>query len=269
MLKDIVVVRGGGDIATAIAHKLHRSGFKVLILETALPLAIRRTVAFAQAIFDGEMMVEEIKAKRADGLHEVLEIWNENCIPIMVDDEASITKEFPVDTLIDATLAKKNIGTNRDMASITIAVGPGFEAESDVDLVIESNRGHHLGRLIFKGRAEENTGIPGLIHGFGIERVIKAPSSGKITNVCNIGDTVKKGDVIASIEGQPVEATIDGVLRGLIMDGMYVKKALKIADIDPRCKKDHCYTISDKARAIAGGVLEGILYMRKKKNIHT
>ncbi|SDL10646.1 selenium-dependent molybdenum cofactor biosynthesis protein YqeB [Natronincola ferrireducens] len=267
MLKNIAVIRSGGDIGTAIAHKLLRCGFKVLILEKASPLAIRRTVSFSEAIFDGETEVEGIKAVKVHEIDGIIGAWADNNVPIMVDETGSIIKEIPVDIVVDAILAKKNLGTYRGMAPITIGVGPGFQAGIDVDVVIETNRGHDLGRLIFQGSAEADTGIPGVIMGFGKERVIKAPCDGKIKIIKDIGETVCKEEVIAYIDKTPIKATIDGVVRGMIKEFTSIKTGLKIADIDPRGKLDHCYTMSDKARAIAGGVLEAILHIKHKKNI--
>jgi xanthine dehydrogenase accessory factor len=264
MINDIVIIRGGGDLATGIAHKIYRSGFKILMLEIEKPLVIRRTVAFAQAIYDGQTIVEDVKAVKVESVNEVYRAWEENSIPVMVDPQCKVLNQIKADVLVDAIIAKKNIGTNRDMAPITIGVGPGFNASVDVDVVIETKRGHDLGRLIFKGYAQENTGIPGEIMGYSIERVLKSPASGKIKNILQIGDMVKKGDVISYIEDTPLTATIDGVLRGLIADGLNVSEGLKIGDIDPRGIKEYCFTISDKARTIGGGVLEAILYMKSR-----
>lgn len=267
MRKNIVVIRSGGDIGTAIAHKLHRCGFKVLILETNHPLVIRRTVAFAQAIFNGEVEVEGVKAVKVEGLYGIIGAWEDNNIPIIIDKDCNIFREIPIDIIIDAIMAKRNLGTSIDMAPITVAVGPGFEAGVDVDVVIETNRGHHLGKLIFTGFAEADTGVPGNIMGYSNERVIKAPSTGRIKALCDIGEIVEKEQVIAYIEDEPIQATIDGVIRGMIHENILVTKGLKIADIDPRGCVEYCYTMSDKARAIAGGVVEAIFHMKKKKNI--
>lgn len=264
MLNDIVVLRGGGDLATGIAHKLHRSGFRVLILEIEKPLVIRRTVSFAQAVFNGESEVEGVKAVKVSESKDAYNAWEDGNVPIIIDPECGILKDIKVNVLVDAIIAKKNIGTNINMAPITIAAGPGFNAGKDVHVVIETQRGHNLGRLIFEGCAEPDTGIPGIIKGFGKERVIKSPGYGVIKNLREIGDAVECGQSISYIGDIPITATIDGVLRGLIMDGMVVHEGLKIGDIDPRGIKEYCYTISDKARTIAGGVLEAILYMKNR-----
>ena len=267
-MKDIVVVRGGGDIATGIIQKLYRSGFKVIVLETESPTVIRRTVSFAQAIFDGITVVEDIKAVKARDIDDIYSIWNKGDIPIIIDEECNILKEIKANVVVDAIIAKKNLGTHKDMAPITIGVGPGFKGGHDVDVAIESNRGHDLGRLIFSGYPEEDTGIPGDIGGYSKERLIKSPGDGIIKNISNIGDTVKKGEVIAKVGSLSVKTDIDGILRGLIMDKSYVRKGLKIGDVDPRAKKEHCYSISDKARTIGGAVLEAILYLKRTNNVN-
>ena len=267
MRKNIVMIRGGGDIGTAIAHKLHRSGFKVLVLEVPHPMVIRRRVSFAEAIFHGEVVVEGIRAVKTEGLEKIMQVWEDGDIPVVIDKDCALMNEIPIDVMIDAIIAKKNLGTSIDMAPITIAVGPGFEAGVDADVVIETNRGHNLARLIFEGFPEANTGIPGNIGGYDRERVIKAPCAGKIKLISDIGRVVKRGETIAYIEEVPVKATIDGVLRGMIYENTLVTEGLKIADIDPRGCIEYCYTMSDKSRAIAGGVLEAIFYMKRKKNI--
>lgn len=265
MFRDIVVIRGGGDIASGIAHRLYRSGFKVLILEIEKPTMIRRKVSFASAIYEGEIVVEGVKAIKINNIEDIYRIWEKESIPVIIDSKCSILNEIKADILIDATLAKKNLGIRKDMASITIGVGPGFNAGEDVDVVIESCRGHDLGKLIFKGYAKADTGVPGEILGYSIERVIKAPCDGIIRNLLDIGDRVKKGQIIAYIDNEPIKAKIDGVLRGFITNGLKVKKGLKIGDIDPRGVREYCFTISDKARAIGGSVLEAILYLKNKK----
>ena len=263
MIKGIAAIRGGGDVATGIAHKLFRSGFKVLILEAEKPTMVRRTVSFGNAIFDGETVVEDVKSIRVHSLDEIFQMWKDGYIPVIVDRECSILDEIEVEILIDATLVKRNLGLHKDMAAITIGVGPGFNAGEDVDVVIETNRGHNLGKLIFSGYAKSDTGVPGEILGFSKERVLRAPCDGIIKNILDIGDRVKKDQIIAYVEEEPVKASIDGMLRGLIKNNLKVEKGLKIGDIDPRGQRKYCFTISDKARAIGGGVLESILYLKK------
>ena len=265
---EYVVVRGGGDIASGTIQKLYRSGFKVIILEIDKPTAIRRNVAFSDAIYNGESIVEGIKSVKVSNLEEIQEAHKNKFIPILVDPEGNILKEIKPLALVDAILAKKNLGTNKNMAPITIALGPGFNAGVDVDVVIETMRGHNLGRLIFEGYAMANTGVPGEIAGFSKERVIYSEDNGKIKNISKIGDIVNKGDVLAYIGDTKVLAPISGLLRGLIKDGTEVTKGLKIGDVDPRLKEVENYTtISDKARNIGGGVLEALLMMKNIKGL--
>ena len=265
MVSHTVVIRGGGDLGSGVAQKLHRSGFQVLILEVSNPLVVRRTVSFAQAIIDGEAVVEAIRAVRVSSKEEINKQWQQGNIPIMVDPGGNILKEIKPDAVVDATLAKRNTGMHRGMAPITIALGPGFEAGNHVDVVIETNRGHDLGKLIFEGSAEPDTGVPAPVKGYGRERVLRAPCSGTVKHVLDIGDLVNAGDVICTVGGQPVKAPFDGMIRGLIMNGREVIQGLKIGDVDPRPIKEFCYTISDKARALSGAVLEAILYLTYRK----
>lgn len=265
---DIVIVRGGGDIASGAIQKLYRSGFKVLVLETETPSAIRRKVAFCEAVYEKEIEIEGIKARLVANDEEIKDCWDSDILPVMIDSRGKVIERLKPLAVVDGILAKQNFGTKRSMAPITIALGPGFSAPEDVDIVIETMRGHNLGRIIEEGRASENTGVPGIIAGFGIERVIYSDYSGVIINIEKIGNVVEKGDVIAVVGDNEIYASISGVLRGIIRDGYKVKKGLKIADIDPRIsEKDNCFTISDKARNIGGAVLESILYLKKKKGI--
>lgn len=267
---DIVVVRGGGDIASGAIQKLYRSGFKVLVLETETPSAIRRKVAFCEAVYEKEIEIEGIKARLVANDEEIQDCWDSDVLPVMIDSRGKVIERLKPLAVVDGILAKQNFGTKRSMAPITVALGPGFSAPEDVDIVIETMRGHNLGRIIEEGRASENTGVPGIIAGFGIERVIYSDYSGVITNIEKIGNVVEKGDIIAVVGNNEIYASISGVLRGIIRDGYKVKKGLKIADIDPRIsEKDNCFTISDKARNIGGAVLESILYLKKKKGIVT
>lgn len=265
MVNHTVVIRGGGDLGSGVAHKLHRSGFRVLILEVADPLVVRRTVSFAQAVIDGEAVVEEIRAVRVHTKDEITRQWQQGNIPIMVDPGCDILKEIKPDAVVDATLAKRNTGMHRGMAPITIALGPGFEAGNHVDVAIETNRGHDLGKLIFEGFAEPDTGVPAPVKDYGKERVLRAPCNGAIRHVLDIGDLVKTGDVICTVDGRPVKAPFDGMIRGLIMNGREVIEGLKIGDVDPRPVKEFCHTISDKARALGGAVLEAILYLTYRR----
>ena len=263
-MKNLIVVRGGGDLATGSVYKLKKSGFPVLILEAANPSAIRRNVAFCEAVYQGAQTVEDMTCHLAQSLEQAEALLREGKLAVLVDPAGvSISKLQPL-AVVDAILAKKNLGTNRAMAPITVALGPGFTAGVDVDAVVETKRGHHLGRVLWSGSAAANTGIPGIIGGFGKERVIHCPAKGILRNVKHITDTVSKGDVIALVETEngpvPVKATLDGILRGLIRDGYPVNVGFKMADIDPRAEEyNNCFTISDKARCIAGGGLEALL----------
>ena len=263
-MKNLIIFRGGGDLATGSIYKLKKSGFPVLILEVANPSAIRRNVAFCEAVYQGSQTVEDMTCYLAKSQDQAKQLLEAGKLAVLVDPAGTSISELQPLAVVDAILAKKNLGTHMEMAPITVALGPGFTAGKDVHAVIETKRGHNLGSVLWNGAAAPNTGIPGIIGGFGKERVIHCPAEGILRNVKKITDTVSKGDVIAYVEteaGQiPVEATLDGILRGLIRDGYPVKVGFKMADIDPRTEElDNCYTISDKARCIAGGVLEAIL----------
>jgi xanthine dehydrogenase accessory factor len=259
MEETIVVIRGAGDLATGVAHRLHRSGFKVLLLEVAQPLVVRRTVSFAQAVIDGETTVEDIRARKVSGPDELKKTWQDGVIPVLVDPGANILKDMNAAVVVDATLAKRDTGMRRNMAPLTIALGPGFEAGNQVHVVIETMRGHNLGRLFFTGCALPDTGKPDPVMGHGAERVLRSPVAGVLRHVLDIGAAVKKDGIICYVGEEPVRAAFDGVVRGLIMNGREVPQGLKIGDVDPRLVTDHCYTISDKARALGGSVLEAIL----------
>ena len=249
-----IVVRGGGDIATGTIHRLHRCGFSVLVLETDRPSAIRRYVAFSEAVYEGSWTVEGVEAVRVEALEEAVRRREQGKVPVLADAECRCLERIRPRVLVDAILAKKNLGTNLEMADTVIALGPGFH------LVIETMRGHNLGRILTEGTALPNTGVPGVIAGYGKERVIHSPADGRMVNCSRIGDLVEKGQIIALVGQTPVRASLSGVLRGLLRDGYPVTKGFKIADIDPReSEQKNCFTISDKARCIAGGVLEGIL----------
>lgn len=295
----LIICRGAGDLATGIIHRLHRAGHRVIALETDYPAAIRRQVSFCEAVYDGSAAVEGVTARLVPALadaetdtetysgindtpaaHIVSEKWDSSAIeavleagevPLLIDPKGESIELLKPDVVVDAIIAKKNLGTTINMAPLVIGVGPGFTAGQDVHLVIESMRGHNLARIITDGMAQPNTGVPGNIAGFTSERVIHAPAAGYIHDVRKIGDIVQKGDEIARIypdkesydnalsEYVPVNATITGIIRGLIREGYYFRKGFKIADIDPReSELSNCFTISDKARSIAGSVLEAV-----------
>lgn len=273
--KDLIVVRGAGDLATGTIHRLKKAGFRLLVLEAEHPAAIRRQVALSEAVYAGSARVEDVEAVRMDvdlaekkNRKEFLEqemerIWKKDGVPVLVDPAGLSIAALRPAVVVDAILAKKNLGTTKEMAPLVIALGPGFTAGEDVDVIIETKRGHNLGRVIRSGSAVPNTGIPGIIGGYGKERVMHAQAEGILRNVASIGDIVEARAVIAEIETEngtvPVEASLSGLLRGLIRDGYPVTKGFKIADIDPRKEElQNCFTISDKARCIAGSVLEVI-----------
>lgn len=273
--KDLIVVRGAGDLATGTIHRLKKAGFRLLVLEAEHPAAIRRQVALSEAVYAGSARVEDVEAVRMDvdlaekkNRKEFLEqemerIWKKDGVPVLVDPAGLSIAALRPAVVVDAILAKKNLGTTKEMAPLVIALGPGFTAGEDVDVVIETKRGHNLGRVIQSGSAVPNTGIPGIIGGYGKERVMHAQAEGILRNAASIGDIVEARAVIAEIETEngtvPVEASLSGLLRGLIRDGYPVTKGFKIADIDPRKEElQNCFTISDKARCIAGSVLEVI-----------
>lgn len=261
-MKEIVIVRGGGDIASGVIQKLYRCGFKVLVLEIENPTCIRRAVSFSEALFEDEIEVEGITGVKVSDIEEIEDAWKNNKVPVIIDPKGKYINLLKPKAVVDGILAKKNLGTYINMAPITIALGPGFEAGKDVDVVIETNRGHNLGRLIFNGEAQADTGAPGNIGGYTKERVIYSPCDGVINNVREIGDIVKKEEPLAYVGDYIVRATIDGVLRGIIRNNSKVCKGLKIADIDPRLEeRKNCFTISDKARTIGGGVLEALIYL--------
>lgn len=271
--KILIICRGGGDLATGIVHRLFRAGFPVLVLETDSPAAIRRQVSFSEAVYDGTATVEGVTAERIASANRasVNHVLEEGRVPLLVDPEGSSIPLLKPDIVVDAMIAKKNLGTAKEMAPLVIGVGPGFTAGEDVDLVVESMRGHNLARIFTTGSALPNTGIPGNIGGFTKERVLHAEAAGYMKNIRQIGDIVEKGEEIARIYEKmtedgtfsgsyvSVEASISGIIRGLIREGYHFQKGFKIADIDPReSELANCFTISDKARSIGGSVLEAV-----------
>ena len=257
----LVLVRGAGDLASGVIHALVRAGRPVIALETEMPASIRREVCFSEAVYEGEKTVEGVKALFAQDVSQALAIAETGCAAVLVDPDCSILKSVRPAVLIDAIMAKRNLGTRRDMAPLTVALGPGFTAGEAVDYVVETMRGPSLGRIITEGTAFPNTGVPGMVGGYTAERVIHAPESGTIRALRRIGDSVRESEIIAQIEtGEgtvPVPASLTGILRGIIRDGFSVTKGLKIADIDPRPDSyPLCFQISDKSRRIARSVLE-------------
>lgn len=264
----LIIVRGGGDLATGTICKLRRCGFPVLVLEIAAPSAIRRTVSFCEAVYTGAQTVEGLTCVRADSLPQAQALLEQGALPLLIDPEGAAIGALRPMAVVDAILAKRNLGTLRDMAPITVGLGPGFTAGQDVDAVVETMRGHDLGRVLYEGQARPNTGVPGIIAGFGAERVIHSPAAGTLRAVRRIGDRVEQGEPLAFVGETPVPASLTGLLRGLIRDGYPVSRGLKIADIDPRVSEyENCFKVSDKARCIAGGVVEAVLALHAEKGL--
>ena len=259
---DLIVVRGGGDLATGVVHRLWSAGLRVLVLETSHPAAIRRQVSLCEAVYEGETAVEGMRGIRVETLADADAVWAQNAVPILIDPTGACLPQARPAVLVDAIIAKKNLGTTREMAPLTIALGPGFTAGQDVDVVVETKRGHRLGRIIRGGSAIPDTGIPGIIGGYGKERVIHAGTAGIFMDLRKIGDIVEAGETIAQIrtaDGAMISVTtqITGILRGLLRSSYPVTPGFKVADIDPRKEElSNCFLISDKARCIAGSVLE-------------
>ncbi len=253
-----VLIRGAGDLASGIAVRLYRSGHQVLMTEIEEPLTVRRTVAFSRAVYEKTAQVEEVEGTHVTKLSQAKECWSRGRIPVFVDEKANIRRAFQPDVVVDAILAKRNLGTKMWDAPLVIGVGPGFTAGEDCHCVVETKRGHHLGRVHYEGQAFPNTGEPGEIGGYTKERLIRATTEGYLIPSVTIGDQVEVGQVVAYVDQSPVYAQMSGMVRGMLQKGVYVTSGLKIGDIDSRCELEHCYTISDKARAIGGGVLEAM-----------
>jgi xanthine dehydrogenase accessory factor len=259
----LIAVKGAGDLASGVIHRLTRAGLPVIATELAQPTVLRRTVAFAEAVALGEMTVEGITARRVATLDEARALLSRREVPVFVDPSGAFLHAAQPGALIEATLSKHNSGIDIHDAPVVIALGPGYEAGRDVHAVVETNRGHNLGRVYLQGTAEADTGVPGVIGGYSSERLLRAPCAGTLRGKRQIGEAVKAGEVIAVIEAAgttaPICAAIDGILRGLMRDGLPVSAGMKIGDVDPRAVREHCFTISDKSRAVAGGVLEALL----------
>ncbi|MDR3160634.1 MAG: EF2563 family selenium-dependent molybdenum hydroxylase system protein [Spirochaetaceae bacterium] len=258
----LVIIKGAGDLASGVALRLRHAGFDIAMTEIERPLAVRRTICFSQAVYEGSCRVEDLTALLVKDETGMRDCFFRGRIAVFVDPGASIVDRFSPDVLVDAIMAKRNTGTSLRAAPVVIALGPGFTAGIDCHAVIETMRGHTLGRVITAGSALPNTGVPGDIGGHTIERLLRSPAEGVFEGRARIGDTVRSGDTVASVNGIPIRAEIDGVLRGLLPSGLLVSKGMKAGDIDPRCEVSHCFTVSDKALSIAGGVLEAILRFR-------
>ena len=260
-----VLIRGAGDIASGIALRLYRAGIEVVMTDLPQPTAIRRTVCFSQAIVEGKTEIEGVRGVLCCSSDDVCRILTDGAIPVLVDPDAACRDDLGIDALVDAILAKRNLGTAIYDSPAVIAVGPRFTAGKDCHAVVETMRGHSLGRVIYEGSALANTAIPGLIGGYAGERVLRAPADGVCSPLLPIGTRVKAGDVAGKVAGMDMVCTIDGVLRGILADGVPVHRGMKAGDVDPRCKVEYCYTVSDKALAVGGGVLEAWLHLQSRE----
>lgn len=265
--QQMIVIKGAGDLASGVAVRLTHCGYQIVMTDLPHPTSIRRTVCFSDAILKGAFTVEDVTAEYANTIDEIETIHKKGHIAVLADPKAACIPVLRPEVIVDAILAKRNCGTSIHDAPVVIALGPGFTAGTDCHAVIETMRGHDLGRVILNGPAEPNTGIPGNISGFTTERVLRAPKDGTFTEMHHIGDMVTKGEAVAEVDGEPILAPLSGVIRGLLPTGTPVYKGMKSGDIDPRSVLEHCYTVSDKARAIGGGVLEAIL-MLQRRNKH-
>jgi len=261
----LIIIRGGGDLASGVAVRLFRAGFPVVILEIDCPTVIRLPVSFARAVYEDKVIVEGAEAVLIPSWERAEDIIKKGKIPVLIDPEGNCIEKLSPTVMVDAILAKNNLGTKIDQAPLVIGLGPGFFAGVDVDVVIETKRGHDLGRVIYHGQATPDTGVPGEVGGESKRRLLRAPAEGKIVPLHHIGDLVKAGEVVAEIGGIPLRTEISGVLRGLIYSKSWVTKRMKVGDIDPRGIKEYCFTVSDKARSLGGAVLEVICaYLNKK-----
>jgi len=258
--KLIVLIRGGGEVASGIAHRLHRSHFRVCITEIDSPLAVSRGTTFSEAVFDGVKVIMGVRSELVSAsTEEIYRVWQQGNIPIVIDPEATIKGKIKPDVLVDAIMAKRNTGTKITDAPLVIGVGPGFHASRDVHIVVESNHSDNLGRVILEGEAEKNAGMPVSIGGLTKERVVWSPREGIFTSNREIGDSVVAGEVVSWVGDLPLKAPISGMLRGLLRNGVRVSKGSKLIEIDPINNTAICYVIRDKMRAIGGGVLEAIM----------
>lgn len=258
----LVLIRGAGEMASGTAHRLHSVGYKLIMTELPHPLAVRREVSFAQAVFDGSTQVEGVVAVHVDSIAEAARVSSLGKIPVLTQEiDLDSLASLQIAALVDARLAKENLGTGIDDAKVVIGLGPGFIAGVDAHAVIETNRGHDLGRVLYTGSALANTGNPGDIGGYREERVLKSLATGVFSSSLGIGDLIAPGEVFGHLDGSPILAPIKGIVRGLLMNGTLVTSGTKLGDIDPRGIREYCYSISEKARAIAGGVLEALLHL--------
>jgi xanthine dehydrogenase accessory factor len=260
-----VLIRGGGEVASGIAHRLHQCHMRVLMTEITAPTAVRRTVAFAEAIYRGCHAIEGVKSRSVSTVDEAQKLWDGDIIPIFVDPGATVRREVKPAVIVDAIMAKKAGNTAISDAPLVVGIGPGFIAGENAHAVVESNRGYHLGRVIWHGAAEPDTGVPAPVAGYTESRVLRAPGNGLFKAIRDIGDIVQEGEIVAEVDSIPLAAGLSGVVRGMLHDGVQVEAGIKVGDIDPRGEREYCYTISDKARAIGGGVVEAILHSCQRR----
>ncbi len=257
--RPIILIRGGGDLATGVAARLSRSGFHVVITEIAQPRTVRRLVAFAEAVYEGQVEVEDLSCQLVTSAGDAMAALDNRRIPIIVDPDAQIRKQLELVALVDARMRKAPPEIGMESSIFVIGLGPGFTAGTNCHAVIETNRGHHLGRVLWHGSAEPDTGIPEPVSGYDVDRVLRAPASGVFMGNAKLGSLVKTGEILAMVENAPLKAPFDGALRGLLHDGLKVEAGEKVGDLDPRGEQSYCYEISDKSLAIGGGVLEALL----------
>lgn len=254
-----VLVRGGGDLGSGVVCRLVQAGFPVLVTELAQPLFVRRTVSYGSAVYEGSITIEGITAVRVESVSNVDHAISQGNIPVLVDPDGMATKDWTPAVVVDARMAKQPLDTTINQAVLVVALGPGFEVGVHCHAVVETNRGHFLGRVYWNGHAEADTGLPGSVGGVTAQRVLRAPVAGTVTPRKQIGDRVLKGEIVATVGGEPVQAAIDGVLRGIIHPAVEVSPGLKIGDVDPRADPSHCFSISEKSLAVGGGVLAAVL----------
>ena len=254
-----IVIRGGGDLASGVIYRLHRAGFPVIVIELEAPLFVRRTVCYGDAVYSSAVTVQGITARFVADAGRVPAVIKSEEIPVLIDAQGQLLARIRPVVVVDARMAKINPGTSLGDAPLVIALGPGFVAGQDCHALIETNRGHDLGRVIDAGAAEANTGVPGRVLDEAHRRVLRAPVAGSVSPRARIGDIIEEGALIATIDTREIRAPFAGVLRGLIHERVEVKPGMKIGDLDPRGLREHCFTLSDKSLAVGGGVLEAVL----------
>ena len=255
----LVLIRGGGDLATGVAARLYRSGFDVLMVEIEKPLAVRRLVSLAEAIYAREVEIEELCGRRIESAADVESTLEEGVIPVLVDPMAESRHQLEPVVMVDGRMRKTPPEIGMEAAHLVIGLGPGFTAGHNCHAVVETNRGHHMGRVFWEGKAEPDTTIPERVANYDLDRVLRSPTAGMFEGKKMLGSIISKGEVIAVVNGFPLQAPFPGALRGLLHSGLEVEAGAKVGDLDPREETSYCYQISDKSLAVGGGVLEAIL----------